>query len=81
MPAHGGFIKKHVGTFGDIGTFSFYPGKNLGAYGDAGAIVTNNKKLFLKSKMIANHGRINKFDNKFGVEIVGWIQLSLYIIN
>ena len=64
--AHGAlYKKKHVGTFGDIGTFSFYPGKNLGAYGDAGAIVTNNKKLFLKSKMIANHGRINKFDNKF----------------
>ena len=64
--AHGAFYKKkHVGTFGDISTFSFYPGKNLGAYGDAGVIVTNNKKLYLKSKMLANHGRINKFDNKF----------------
>ena len=59
--AHGAFYKKkHVGNFGDISTFSFYPGKNLGAYGDAGVIVTNNKKLYLKSKMLANHGRINK---------------------
>ncbi len=64
--AHGSFYKnKHVGTFGDISTFSFYPGKNLGAYGDGGAIVTNNYKLFKTSKMIANHGRLNKFDNKF----------------
>ena len=51
---------KKVGTFGDIACFSFFPGKNLGAMGDAGAIVTNSKKLFLKCKMIANHGGLKK---------------------
>lgn len=62
--AHGArYNKKHVGVFGDISTFSFYPGKNLGAYGDAGAIITNNYNLYLKSKKIANHGRVNKYDH------------------
>lgn len=60
--AHGAKYKnKAVGNFGDISAFSFYPGKNLGAYGDGGAIVTNNSELALKSKMIANHGRLEKF--------------------
>jgi dTDP-4-amino-4,6-dideoxygalactose transaminase len=64
--AHGARYKnKKVGTIGDIGTFSFYPGKNLGAYGDGGAIVTNNKKLAIKSRMIANHGRVAKYDHEF----------------
>ena len=44
--AHGATYKnKKIGTFGNLATFSFYPGKNLGAYGDAGAIITNNKEL------------------------------------
>ena len=64
--AHGAKYKNiKVGTFGDLGCFSFYPGKNLGAYGDAGAIVTNNEYLFNKCKMIANHGRMAKYDHKF----------------
>ena len=43
--AHGAKIyNKHVGTFGDVGTFSFFPGKNIGAFGDAGALITNSKK-------------------------------------
>jgi dTDP-4-amino-4,6-dideoxygalactose transaminase len=56
---------KKAGTFGDIATFSFYPGKNLGAYGDAGAIVTNNADLAKKARMYANHGRISKYDHEF----------------
>ncbi len=47
---------KQVGTFGDIGTFSFYPGKNLGAMGDAGAIVTNNSDLAAWMELFARHG-------------------------
>ena len=44
--AHGSSLKnKKVGSLADISCFSFYPGKNLGAYGDAGIITTNNKKL------------------------------------
>jgi dTDP-4-amino-4,6-dideoxygalactose transaminase len=64
--AHGAEINgKRVGTWGDLGTFSFYPGKNLGAYGDGGAIVTNNSILAKKSRMIANHGRIDKYNHEF----------------
>ena len=47
---------KKVGNFGSFGTFSFFPGKNLGALGDAGCLVTNNKKLAYKARLIANHG-------------------------
>lgn len=54
-----------VGTCGDMATFSFYPGKNLGAYGDAGAIVTNNQGLAELARKIANHGRIGKYDHDF----------------
>ncbi len=59
--SHGAKIDKQtVGTFGDIATFSFYPGKNLGAYGDAGAIVTNSEKLADFCRMYSNHGQITK---------------------
>lgn len=54
---------KYAGSFGDLATFSFYPGKNLGALGDAGAIVTNNKNYYLKCKMLSNHGRLSKYDH------------------
>ncbi|MFC1808657.1 DegT/DnrJ/EryC1/StrS family aminotransferase, partial [Candidatus Omnitrophota bacterium] len=51
---------KKAGTFRDCGTFSFYPGKNLGAYGDGGAIITNNETLAHQMRMIANHGSLEK---------------------
>lgn len=64
--AHGGeFNGKRVGTLGDACSFSFYPGKNLGAYGDGGAIVTNNDELATRMRMYANHGRIGKYDHEF----------------
>ena len=56
---------KKTGNFGDIATFSFYPGKNLGAYGDAGAIITNSDELAKKARMFANHGRISKYNHEF----------------
>lgn len=63
--AHGAFYKgRQIGSMGDMGCFSFYPGKNLGAYGDAGAIVTNDDELALKSRIIANHGRLSKYDHE-----------------
>jgi dTDP-4-amino-4,6-dideoxygalactose transaminase len=64
--AHGAeYLGKRVGGIGTIGTFSFYPGKNLGAYGDGGAITTNNSELAIRCRMIANHGRIGKYDHQF----------------
>ena len=56
---------RNTGTFGNIATFSFYPGKNLGAYGDAGAIVTNDSTLDMKVRMYSNHGRISKYNHEF----------------
>jgi dTDP-4-amino-4,6-dideoxygalactose transaminase len=64
--AHGAKInKKHVGNFGDVGTFSFFPGKNLGAFGDAGAIITNSKKVADYSLRDRNHGAFLKYDHLF----------------
>ena len=64
--AHGAEYKgSSVGGIGDVGAFSFYPGKNLGAYGDGGAIVTNDDELAKKYRMIANHGRIEKYNHEF----------------
>lgn len=54
-----------IGSIGDMACFSFFPGKNLGAYGDAGAIVTNNDELAGKARMFANHGRIEKYNHEF----------------
>jgi dTDP-4-amino-4,6-dideoxygalactose transaminase len=54
---------RHVGTWGDIGCFSFYPGKNLGAYGDAGALTTQDEKLATYLRRLGNHGALQKYDN------------------
>ena len=53
--------KKKTGTIGHIGTTSFYPSKNLGAFGDGGAIFTNDDVLADKLKMIANHGQSKRY--------------------
>jgi len=66
--AHGARWKgRRVGTFGDLGCFSFYPGKNLGAFGDAGAVVGRDENLVGAIRRLANHGR----DTKYEHDIIG----------
>lgn len=55
---------RQVGTFGNAGTYSFYPGKNLGAMGDAGAIVTQDGDLATRMAMLARHGGLTKHQHK-----------------
>jgi len=59
--AHGSEYKGKIVPITDIGCFSFFPAKNLGAFGDAGAIVTSNKELEEKMRKYANHGRSEKY--------------------
>ena len=54
-------IKKKVGTIGDIGTTSFFPSKNLGCFGDGGALFTNNDELAIKIRGIVNHGMYKRY--------------------
>ncbi len=67
--AHGAAYKgRKAGSLGDAGCFSFYPGKNLGAFGEAGAVVTNNFLLQEKIRMLRDHGQVRKYHHK----MVGW---------
>jgi dTDP-4-amino-4,6-dideoxygalactose transaminase len=67
--AHGAEYRgKKVGTIGNAGSFSFFPGKNLGAYGDAGGMVTNDSTIASVARMICQHGQS---DRKFQHEIEG----------
>lgn len=60
--AHGATIRdRKIGGFGNAATFSFYPGKNLGAYGDAGAVVTNDDALADRVRKLRDHGRLSKY--------------------
>ena len=63
--SHGAcFDGKVTGSWGDIGCFSFYPTKNIGAFGDSGAIVTDNVELYEKIKMLRNYGSKVKYQNE-----------------
>jgi dTDP-4-amino-4,6-dideoxygalactose transaminase len=63
--AHGAtYHGERQGILGDVTCYSFYPGKNLGAYGDAGIVVTDNKDVAEKAEMLANHGRHEKYTHK-----------------
>jgi dTDP-4-amino-4,6-dideoxygalactose transaminase len=67
--AHGAEYKgRSAGSIGDAGCFSFYPGKNLGACGEAGAVVTNNPALEAKVRMLRDHGQTKKYHHA----IIGW---------
>lgn len=64
--AHGAKYKgRQAGSLGDAAGFSFYPGKNLGAFGDAGAVVTNNPEIAEKIKMLRNYGSRIKYYNEY----------------
>jgi len=56
---------KFVGNFGEAACFSFYPGKNLGAYGEAGGIITNDDALALKLRRLRDHGQSEKYKHEF----------------
>ena len=63
--SHGAkFCGQTTGTFGDIGCFSFYPSKNLGAFGDAGAIVTNDDRIAEDVRVFRNYGSEKRYYNK-----------------
>jgi dTDP-4-amino-4,6-dideoxygalactose transaminase len=63
--AHGARWRgRRVGAIGDAACFSFYPGKNLGAFGDAGAVVSQDEDLIERIRMLANHGRLEKYTHK-----------------
>lgn len=60
--AHGArWVGQRVGSFGDVAAFSFYPGKNLGAYGDGGAVTTNNEQLAQKIRCLRDVGQSEKY--------------------
>lgn len=62
--AHGALYRdRQIGSLGDVACFSFYPGKNLGAYGDAGALVTDDDDLAHKVRMLRDHGRTTKYEH------------------
>lgn len=67
--AHGAeYMGQKAGSIGDAGCFSFYPGKNLGAYGEAGAIVTNNEEVAARIRMLRDHGQAKKYFHR----MLGW---------
>jgi len=64
--AHGAqYMGAKIGSIGHAAAFSFYPGKNLGAYGDGGCVATNDPEIAKRVKMYANHGRVQKYDHEF----------------
>src|SRR3989338_8698166 len=62
--AHGAFYnRKRIGSLGDVACFSFYPTKGLGAFGDGGMVVTDDKKIYEKANMLRDYGRKDRYDH------------------
>ena len=67
--AHGAKYKgRPAGSIGDVGCFSFYPGKNLGAFGEAGGVVTNDAEIDEKIRVLRDHGQARKYHHT----MIGW---------
>ncbi len=67
--AHGATYRgQHCGAIGDVACFSFYPSKNLGSYGDAGLVTTDNPEIDARVRRLRDHGRVGKYEH---VEL-GW---------
>jgi len=67
--AHGAVYKgRKAGSMGDAAAFSFYPGKNLGAYGEAGAVTTNNEAVAASIRVLRDHGQRKKYHH----DVIGW---------
>ena len=78
--AHGSSFKKNLpGFYSDVATFSFYPTKNLGAIGEGGAIITNNKKIFNKTKRMRtwSHNKYNFYEVSFNYRMSEFSAISL----
>lgn len=76
--SHGAcFNGKMTGTFGDVGCFSFYPSKNLGAFGDAGAVVLNDENLAQKFRVFRNYGSEKDITIKLLEQIHVWMNFRL----
>jgi dTDP-4-amino-4,6-dideoxygalactose transaminase len=58
------YREKKTGFLGDLGCLSFFPSKNLGCFGDGGAVLTNDEHLYRKARMISNHGSEKKYHNE-----------------
>ncbi len=62
--AHGALWQgRKVGSFGVMGCFSFYPGKNLGAYGDGGAVITSDEQVYQRLRLLRNYGSVRKYSH------------------
>lgn len=59
------YDSKYVGNFSSAAAFSFYPGKNIGGFGDSGCVITNNKKIYKKILSLRDHGRVSKYKHRY----------------